>query len=168
MSWVIAPGEEGPRAGGGHRPAQGFAVHRDPGQRPGRPLLGQVPGSALFALGRPGRGSHDRCWGDTTNDVGGETTARPVQRLSVKITQDTAEGSFAGHQIAPGQGVPARPEPGQDLLRGPCRPLPDRRHTVAAHHQRRARRQRQHHHQPVAPTAAFPPVRDLREPREQR
>lgn len=106
--------------------------------------------------------------GALPHDIGGEPAGLKIQGVTVEITQHPTEGPFTGHHEPAPQRVPPRTQPGQEILRGTYRPLPDRGHRVVAHHQRRPLRQRQDHHQLMATPSPLPPVDHLTQPREKR
>jgi len=123
---------------------------------------------ALLTLGRTRDVGQDRDRGHPADHIGGEPAGLTVQPVTVQIAQHPPEGPFAGHHVPAPPRVPPGPQPGQNLLRGAVRPLPDRRHRVVADHQRRARRQHQDHDQLMTKPAPPAPIHHPRQARDQR
>jgi hypothetical protein len=170
LTWGDRGDREDPPAVRGTGAAQGLAVDRCAGQRPGR--RGMFP----FPLGRPAllalrraRGARDhRRGGLSAYDVRGVSAGGKVQGGGVQVGRNPAEGPLAGRHEPITQRVPASADPFEFLLRGARRPLPYRRHGVVAHDQRCARGQDQNYHQRVASATSLPSIRNLQQPPDQR
>jgi hypothetical protein len=156
--------------GGSDGPVQEFAVDRSGWQHPGwrRMRHRAERGAALFAFDRSrGLGDHrSRC--PTPRHVRGVPAQGRIEGVTVEVGQHPAEGAFTGDRVPGAPGVEAGPQPRQDLLRGPGRPLPDRGDRVVADHQSRAGAQHEDHHQRMPATPHTARIRYLPQPLHQR